>query len=96
MFNRIIFILVLFVSVNSEAAIGRVATQEQLEKLCVEVLLEVDMDFHYFYYKSIERFDSTGLYIKYGRGKINHIPKEQILNYEDAKKSYALLKEAQP
>jgi len=101
MFIKIIIIcLLLFNTIPIEAAnwVLRMPTMEQVEKLCVPVLLNTDHDYHYFYYKTIKKFDETGLEVKYGKRleNINSFTSDMILNYEEAKQKYEKLKREQP
>jgi len=71
----------------------KMPTAAQIEKYCVGVRLKIDGDIHYFAYSSIKEFNSTGLTILYGkhREKENFIPREQILNYDEAFAKYTKL-----
>ena len=82
MFIKILLIglMLNFASISKAAWTMRMPTDEQVEKLCIQVILSIDHDVHNFYYKHIESFNESGLKIKYGRNldQINFIPTEQI------------------
>ncbi|RKY32397.1 MAG: hypothetical protein DRP74_02680 [Candidatus Omnitrophota bacterium] len=87
----IAFILVMSISNTASA---RLPTQEQLNKYCIAVILKVDYDVHYFCIPTIVNFDDTGLTVKYGKNlsKQNFIPKDEIVNFEDAIAKYEQLR----
>lgn len=79
-------------------ALVRMPTQEQLDKLCVQIRLDIDGQIHDFYYKHIKYLDERGFGVVYGKGlsKLNHFERGQVLNYEEAKAKYERLKREQP
>jgi hypothetical protein len=97
MLGKIICVFLLSTSL-AYGAIGKIATIEQLETLCVAIQMTVDEDLHWFHYKQIESFDENGAVIKWGKGlsKKNKIYREEIMNFEEAKAKYERLKVEQP
>jgi hypothetical protein len=89
MLGKIIIIILLLCS-NAYAGLLKLPTQEQLDKHCIAVRLNIDNDIHYFAVRTIVKFDDTGFTVKFGkRGEgRNFIPKENILNWEECRKSY--------
>lgn len=83
---------------SAQAALGRISTPEQIERLCVQLMLTVDGQEHNFYYKQIRSFDDRGVDIMWGKGltKINHIEKIDIMNFTEAKDKYERLKAERP
>ncbi len=91
-FTRFIitFILLLSTVSLSYAVLPRIPTQEQLDKNCIKVLLNIDNDYHYFAVRTIVKFDNTGFTVKFGKWGLNRnfIPKDTILNWDEVVKSY--------
>ena len=84
------FLLMIFflsVGVVSYAAnpMAKMATQEQLDRLCIPLVLAVDNDIHWYYYKHV-RANEDAITIMYGKGLVNSydIPKHEILNWDEA------------
>ena len=92
------FLIVLLLSLSLispcyAAGLARIPTQEQIDKYCVGVWLTIDRDIHYFAYSSIKSFTQEGLTIIYGKNKEkeNFIPRENILNFQQAYDRYVKL-----
>lgn len=99
MYAKYLLILFLLFSIPVQAkGLTRFPTQEQIEKLCVGVKLTLDRSTHWFYYKHIKFLDERGISIMYGKRlkKINHFDKEEITNFEEAKRKYDRLKREKP
>ena len=101
MFIRLILAMVIILASSSNGqakTMLKFATEEQVEKLCVTVILKSDLDKHHFYYKNVVSLDDDGLKVKFGRRleKTNHIPKESILNFDEAKQKLERLKAEMP
>lgn len=93
--------IVLFLMITtapSMAAVGKVATQEQLDKFCVPLDLDRDGDVHWFYYKNIMQFGPDEIVIAFGKGlkNFNHITVREVLNYDQAKEKYEQLSKERP
>lgn len=89
-----LLILFMLMSSNCFAGIGKVVTQEQLDKLCVGVGLTKDMSVHYFYYKSIINFDNDGMTVK--GSKTTFYPKDEITNFDEAFDKWSMLEKIKP
>lgn len=90
--------LLLLMSTNNlvyAANLGRLATQEQLDKYCIAVRLKIDGDIHYFSFITIKSFNDEGIRIVFGRHKEkeNFIAREDILNFDEALTRYKKLQE---
>ena len=100
MFIRILISILFlnFATIAYSANLLRLPTAEQIEKLCVPIVMSTDHDVHYFYYKHVIRFDEAGISVRYGRHleKATFIPREQIENYFEALEKYNKLVQEQP
>jgi len=93
----ILILSILFLTSNFaySANLGRMPTQEELDKWCVPLLMTTDNQVHWFFYKHIE-FDTGGVTISFGKKleKKSYYLKEQILNFDDAMFKWFKIKEA--
>ena len=94
MFTKI-FLIVISMVLITNVAFARLPTQQQLNKLCVPVVMKIDNQAHWFYYKHIVSFDEKGLRVKFGKNlsKEAFYPEKDIVNLYDAIKRFKEIKE---
>jgi len=78
----------------SFARVGKMATQEELDKYCIKVIHKSDGKAHYFVVALIEEFNDNGFIVKWGKKleKRNFIKREDILNWEECYLKYKEIK----
>lgn len=70
-------------------------TQKQLNEYCIPVIMQIDNDVHWFYYKHIVSFDEKGLRVKFGKNlsKEAFYPASEILNLQESIKRFNEIRE---
>lgn len=93
MSNRILLLVLCLLitapQITFARGLGRIPTQEQLDKYCIKVQLKIDGDYHYFAFSSIaEMTTDNGLLVKIGKDKIAIYKKEDIDNWDECYQKY--------
>lgn len=81
----------------TSVAFARLPTQAQLNNLCVPVILKIDNQIHWFYWKHITEFNEQGLRVKFGKNLSQEAfyPETEIINLQSAIKRYKEIKGSQ-
>ncbi len=98
MFVKVFIFMILTMTVCQAGTIGRAATQEQLDTLCVPIRLRIDGDVHWFHYKTIAWMNHNGVCTLHGKNLSRRTiwQKDEVLNFEEAEAKWKRLKELKP
>ena len=91
-----IFMVVIAIVLIGNLAFGyKLPNEQELNEFCIPVIMHIDNQTHWFYYKHISQFDENGLRVQFGKDLSQEAfyPSRDIINLYDAINRYNSVKE---